>query len=109
MMGARVVTCHEITRGGEGARGQSMTASLSLDSRPRFLCAADCAEYAAWMFDERELGAGGLTDSDLDGGSRVIEVDGFGGDAGPRRFRVWTRVTRSYESRPEPGPGAKTP
>lgn len=88
----REFECFEITHDGEGDRGQHTTV-VSVPT------AHAAAAAASQYFDDIEKQRERLADSDFDGTSRVIEVQGV--NSSPRRFRVRCCVTRSYTAMSE--------
>jgi hypothetical protein len=88
-----VITCHEITHDGEGEPGRSVELVTVTNS------GGACAEHAAVYFGDLDKQAHDLTDSDLDGGSSVIEVRGVYDR--PTRYRVYCQVKREYHAETE--------
>lgn len=84
--------CWQLINGGEGPRGEHV-----LVMSPSYITAERAAEEAAEYFDDEEIRREGITDSNVDGLWRVIEVETVDG---PKRFSVQTEVVRKYKAVP---------
>lgn len=81
-------TCRIVLHAGDGPPGkEEQIYGL------HFMDAAEAAEYFAEGINDREMHEGGMTDSDFDGVSLVVEVRTT---KGWKRFGVRCRVVRQY-------------
>lgn len=86
------LNCYLITHAGEGERGEKVLVMSGVQLRPEWY-----AEQAAEYFDDYEQRKDGLSDSDFDDCSQVIEVANHP-RAGTVRFRCHCSVKRSYKA-----------